>query len=43
MKMIAQARDVVELEQLSDDLVAAVDATMQPAHVGLWVRKAGGR
>ncbi len=34
----AQARDVVELEQLSEQLVAAVDETMQPAHVGLWVK-----
>ncbi len=34
----AQARDVVELEQLSNQLVEAVDATMQPAHVGLWVK-----
>jgi hypothetical protein len=34
----AQARDVVELEQLSGQLVAAVHATMQPAHVGLWLR-----
>jgi len=39
----AQARDVVELEQLSDQLLAAVDQTMQPAHVGLWVRKPDGR
>jgi hypothetical protein len=36
----AQARDVVELEQLSAQLVAAVNNTMQPAHVGLWVRQA---
>ncbi len=35
----AQARDVVELEQLSDQLVRAVDETMQPAHVSLWVRR----
>ena len=34
----AQARDVVALEQLSDELTRAVDDTMQPAHVGLWVR-----
>jgi len=39
----AQARDVVELEQLSEQLLAAVDQTMQPAHVGLWVRKPDGR
>jgi hypothetical protein len=34
----AQARDVVELEQLQGQLVRVVDETMQPAHVGLWVR-----
>lgn len=34
----AQARDVVELEQLTGQLVRVVDETMQPAHVGLWVR-----
>jgi hypothetical protein len=34
----AQARDVVALEQLSDQLVAAVDDTMQPAHAGLWLK-----
>jgi hypothetical protein len=35
----AQARDVVELEQLEGQLVQVVDETMQPASVGLWVRK----
>jgi hypothetical protein len=34
----ATARDVVELEQLSGQLAQAVDETMQPAHVSLWVR-----
>ncbi len=34
----AQARDVVELEQLTSQLVRVVDETMQPAHAGLWVR-----
>jgi hypothetical protein len=34
-----QARDVVELEQLTGQLVRVVDETMQPEHVGLWVRK----
>jgi len=38
----AQARDVVELEQLQCQLVRVVDETMQPASVSLWVR-AGGR
>jgi hypothetical protein len=36
----AQARDVVELEQLQAQLVSVVDETMQPAHVGLWVHGA---
>jgi hypothetical protein len=35
-----QARDVVELEQLEGRLVAVVKETMQPAHLGLWVRPA---
>jgi hypothetical protein len=34
----AQARDVVALEQLTGQLVRVVAETMQPAHVGLWVR-----
>jgi len=34
----ARARDVVELDLLSDELVQAVEATMQPAHVGLWMK-----
>jgi hypothetical protein len=34
----AQARDMVELEQLSDQLVNAVDETMQPAHISLWLK-----
>ncbi|MCC7358871.1 MAG: hypothetical protein IT317_05310 [Anaerolineales bacterium] len=38
----ARARDVVALEQLSEELLAAVDATMQPAHLGLWVRHTSG-
>ncbi len=37
----AKARDVVELEQLTGQLVRVVDETMQPAHVGLWVRQQG--
>jgi hypothetical protein len=36
----AQARAVVELEQLEGQLVRVVEETMQPAHVGLWVRPA---
>jgi hypothetical protein len=34
----AQARDVVALEELTSQLVAAVDETMQPTQVNLWVR-----
>jgi hypothetical protein len=34
----AQARDVVELEQLSGQLLRVVDETMQPAHASLWLR-----
>jgi hypothetical protein len=34
----AQARDEVELEQLSGELVQVVERTMQPASVSLWVR-----
>jgi len=33
----AQARDVVELEQLQGQLVRVVDETMQPAHVTMWL------
>jgi hypothetical protein len=33
----AQMRDVVELEQLTGQLLRVVEETMQPAHVGLWV------
>jgi hypothetical protein len=36
----AQARDETNLESLSEHLVMAVDGAMQPAHVGLWMRKA---
>jgi hypothetical protein len=35
----AQARDVVELEQLSGQLLRAVEETMQPVHASLWLRK----
>jgi hypothetical protein len=34
----ATLRDEVELDQLTEHLVLAVDETMQPAHVSLWLR-----
>jgi hypothetical protein len=34
------ARDVVDLEQLTAELIYAVEETMQPAHTSLWLRPA---
>ncbi len=37
----ATARDEVDLNRLSGELIAAVDDTMQPASTSLWLREAG--
>lgn len=35
----ARLRNEVDLDQLSEHLVAVVQETMQPTHVSLWIRK----
>ena len=37
----ATARDEVDLETLTGEVVTIVRETMQPAHVSLWLRKTG--
>ena len=37
----ATLRNEVDLNQLSEHLIAVVQDTMQPAHVSLWLRKSG--
>ncbi len=39
---VTTARDEVELERLTDQLLTVVEDTMQPMHVSLWLRKRDG-
>ena len=38
----AKLRDETDLDRLGDEMVAVVGETMQPAHVGLWLRPDSG-
>ncbi|MGH2558653.1 MAG: hypothetical protein ACRDJH_06285, partial [Thermomicrobiales bacterium] len=38
----ATARNEVDLDRLAGALVSVVNETMQPAHIGLWVRNGAG-
>jgi hypothetical protein len=37
----ATMRDQVELDKLTNELLAVVDETMQPAHLSLWLNPSG--
>jgi hypothetical protein len=36
----SRLRDEVDLDQLTDDLVAVIEESLQPEHASLWLRPA---